>query len=276
MYSACQKFFAFLICLFQALICLFSGVYGDYEQIGVVNCILIVLQLCGAGILTILLDDLLQKGYGLGNGVSLFVASNIFANILWSCASFQSVKAPSGDLEYEGILIFLIHSIIRWRGFYDCLFRTYAPNLINLISTLIIGLIVNFTQNHRVELQLQSQRVREGKGVYPIRLLYTSNIPMMMQCAILQALYFMSQMLQLNLGKRSFIVSMVGTWKEATAFEPMTATGGLAYYLSPANSPLEVVRLIAYIFFTVAICSDFALFWVKLSGKSGKDICRQL
>lgn len=146
MYSACQKFFAFLICLFQALICLFSGVYGDYEQIGVVNCILIVLQLCGAGILTILLDDLLQKGYGLGNGVSLFVASNIFANILWSCASFQSVKAPSGDLEYEGILIFLIHSIIRWRGFYDCLFRTYAPNLINLISTLIIGLIVNFTQ----------------------------------------------------------------------------------------------------------------------------------
>jgi protein transport protein SEC61 subunit alpha len=38
---------------------------------------LIVLQLTISGFIVILLDDMLQKGYGLGSGVSLFIAVNI-------------------------------------------------------------------------------------------------------------------------------------------------------------------------------------------------------
>lgn len=38
---------------------------------------LIVLQLTASGFIVILLDDMLQKGYGLGSGVSLFIAVNI-------------------------------------------------------------------------------------------------------------------------------------------------------------------------------------------------------
>jgi len=47
------------------------------DQIGAGNAMLIVLQLTISGFIVILLDEMLQKGYGLGSGVSLFIAVNI-------------------------------------------------------------------------------------------------------------------------------------------------------------------------------------------------------
>ena len=52
--------------------------YGSVSQLGVGNAILIIVQLCFAGIIVICLDELLQKGYGLGSGISLFIATNIW------------------------------------------------------------------------------------------------------------------------------------------------------------------------------------------------------
>jgi preprotein translocase subunit SecY len=45
------------------------------------------LQLFFAGILVICLDELLQKGYGLGSGISLFIATNICESIIWKAFS---------------------------------------------------------------------------------------------------------------------------------------------------------------------------------------------
>lgn len=36
----------------------------------------IVIQLMGAGLIVILLDDVLRSGYGLGSGISLFIVAN--------------------------------------------------------------------------------------------------------------------------------------------------------------------------------------------------------
>ena len=38
--------------------------------------VLIVGQLMGAGMVVILLDDMLRRGYGLGSGISLFIVAN--------------------------------------------------------------------------------------------------------------------------------------------------------------------------------------------------------
>ena len=56
---------------------LLSGMYGDVSQLGMITSILIVMQLSIAGLIVILLDELLQKGYGIGSGISLFMATNI-------------------------------------------------------------------------------------------------------------------------------------------------------------------------------------------------------
>jgi protein transport protein SEC61 subunit alpha len=66
--------------------------YGDISELGAVNAILILFQLFTAGIIVILLDELLQKGYGLGSGISLFIATNICENILWRSFSPITIR----------------------------------------------------------------------------------------------------------------------------------------------------------------------------------------
>jgi protein transport protein SEC61 subunit alpha len=66
--------------------------YGDISELGAVNAILILFQLFTAGVIVILLDELLQKGYGLGSGISLFIATNICENILWKSFSPITIR----------------------------------------------------------------------------------------------------------------------------------------------------------------------------------------
>merc|ERR1719215_2214145 len=50
----------------QAVVYVLTGMYGDPAQMGTGICSLIVIQLFVAGMIVLLLDELLSKGYGLG------------------------------------------------------------------------------------------------------------------------------------------------------------------------------------------------------------------
>jgi protein transport protein SEC61 subunit alpha len=69
-----------------------------------------------AGIICILLDELLQvylyfqKGYGMGHGISLFIASNVCENIFWRSFSPITLRTDAGT-EFEGSVISLFHSL---------------------------------------------------------------------------------------------------------------------------------------------------------------------
>lgn len=76
--NGAQKLLGILIAVGEAVAYVLSGMYGSVGQLGVGNAILIIIQLCFAGIIVICLDELLQKGYGLGSGISLFIATNIW------------------------------------------------------------------------------------------------------------------------------------------------------------------------------------------------------
>ena len=102
-----------------------------------------------AGIIVLLLDELLQKGYGLGSGTSLFIATNICSIILWQCFSPRSVPSSEGP-EFEGCVIALFHFLLtkpnKLNALYEAFFRAYAPNMSNLIATVLVGLLVNVFQ----------------------------------------------------------------------------------------------------------------------------------
>lgn len=53
-------------------------------------------QLFVAGMIVLLLDELLQKGYGLGSGISLFIATNICETIVWKAFSPTTVNTGRG------------------------------------------------------------------------------------------------------------------------------------------------------------------------------------
>jgi protein transport protein SEC61 subunit alpha len=76
----------------QAIVYVMTGMYGDPAEIGAGVCLLIIIQLFVAGLIVLLLDELLQKGYGLGSGISLFIATNICETIVWKAFSPATVN----------------------------------------------------------------------------------------------------------------------------------------------------------------------------------------
>jgi protein transport protein SEC61 subunit alpha len=68
LFNGAQKLFGMVITLGQAVVYVMTGMYGDPSSLGAGVCLLIVIQLFCAGLIVLLLDELLQKGYGLGSG----------------------------------------------------------------------------------------------------------------------------------------------------------------------------------------------------------------
>ena len=77
------------------------------------------------------------------------------------------------------------HSILNWA-------KTVYIYLDLLHSTLWYVLCV-FVQGFRVDLPIKSARYRGQYSSYPIKLFYTSNIPIILQSALVSNLYVISQ-----------------------------------------------------------------------------------
>jgi len=281
LFSGAQKLFGILITLGEAVAYVLSGMYGDVAQIGTINSILIVLQLTFAGIIVILLDELLQKGYGLGSGISLFIATNICENILWKSFSPITIKSEAGT-EFEGAVIALFHLLItrpnKLAALQHAFYRDNSPNLANLMATVVVFLIVIYFQGFRIELGIKNKRVRGQNSVYPIKLFYTSNIPIILQTALVSNLYFFSQLLYRRF-KTNFFVKLLGQWQEIEMGGQSAPVGGLAYYISPPRDFFELFRdplhSLFYIVFVLATCAIFSKTWIEVSGSGPRDVAKQ-
>ena len=68
-----------------------------------------------------------------------------------------------------------------------------------------------YFQGFRVDLPIKSARYRGQYSSYPIKLFYTSNIPIILQSALVSNLYVISQMLAAKFSG-NFIVNLLGVW----------------------------------------------------------------
>jgi preprotein translocase subunit SecY len=126
-----------------------TGLYGKPSELGWGIVILLVSQLVTAGMIVILLDEMLQKGYGIGSGISLFIATNICENIVWKAFSPTTVNTGRGP-EFEGAIICLFHLLFTWsdktRALKEAFYRQNLPNMMNLIATLAVFVAVIYLQ----------------------------------------------------------------------------------------------------------------------------------
>lgn len=92
LYEKLQNLAGIIIGLLEAVAYVWGGMYGDVEQLGAINASLIVLQLIFASYMTILLDEVMNNGYGLGSGINLFISVNMCETILWSTFSPMTMR----------------------------------------------------------------------------------------------------------------------------------------------------------------------------------------
>ena len=117
------------------------------------------------------------------------------------------------------------------------------------------------------------------KQPYPIKLFYTSNIPIILQTAFVSNLYFFSQILSKKF-RGNFLVNLLGKWQEYDMSGRSAPVGGLAYYISPPQNFVDIIRdpfhTLFYIAFVLASCAIFSKIWIEISGSSARDVAKQI
>jgi len=184
--------------------------------------------------------------------------------------------------EFEGAIIALFHLLItrtdKVRALKEAFYRQNLPNCTNLLATALVFCVVIYFQGFRVDLPVKYQRQRGQPGSYPIKLFYTSNIPIILQTALVSNLYFMSQLLYRKFSD-NILVNLLGRWQDHGSGQSIPV-GGIAYYISPPGSTAEILadpfRTIFYITFVLTACALFSKTWPEVSGSSAKDVAKQL
>lgn len=282
LFDGAQKFVGLCMTLIQAVLYVMMGMYGPIREIGMPIAIMIILQLFLAGVICILLDELLQKGHGLGSGTSLFIATNICETVLWKSFSPSTITTHKGT-EFEGAIIALFHMLLtkedKLRALQEGLYRSGMPNITNLMATAVIFVIVIFFQGWKTELTIKPKQVKGSDQSYPIKLFYTSNMPIILQSSLLSNFFMLSQMLHQRFGD-NIIVNIVGRWTTPEYTSSRIPIGGLVYYISPPGTISDMVadpiHSFTYVSFMLLSCAFFSYIWISISGSSSKDVAQKL
>jgi len=232
-------------------------------------------QLMAASIIIMFLDELIQKGWGLGSGISVFIMAGVAQTILWNMFS----PLPAGDGGSIGILTYLGQSIYVG-DLSNVMFRiNQLPSIFGLFLTAAVLLILVYVQGMKIEIPIVSTKYRGFSAVYPIKLMYVSNIPVILASALTANAVFIGQMFWANFNPRNAneFLNILGRFDPTSPSDPI---GGLIYYVTPprglelaADDPL---RAVFYVLFMMGIVLVFGRLWVELGGLSPKSAAQNL
>ena len=94
------------------------------------------------------LYELLNR-HGLGSGLELFVATNTCGIIVWKLFGTLVVSTSKGD-QYEGAIVGFAHILTSrsdlTEGLHEAFFRQYAPNLMNVVGTILVFAVIIYVQ----------------------------------------------------------------------------------------------------------------------------------
>ena len=273
LFAAGTKILALLVTFAEAVAFMVGGSFG--QNLPFPTAVTIIAQIMFAGLIVILLDELIQKGWGLGSGISLFIAAGVSQQIFWSV--FALIPAGSS---YFGIIPHAISTLITSSPESIFLRPGGLPSLLILILTIaVIGLIV-YAEGIRIEIPITSTRYRGFQGTYPIKLLYVSVLPVILTGALLANLTFFSQIVwsRFNPSNSNAILNLFAQFN--TADPAAGPIGGFAYFVSPPRGievlAVEPLRAITYVLFYVVMCTIFARVWVEIGGLGSKAVAGKL
>ena len=271
----------------------------------------IVAQLFAGSYLVFLLDELVSK-WGIGSGISLFIAAGVaqstFVGTLSPLPTTSGVpyslqNPPSGTLP----MIFYMFreatngEMISNNGFEQILL-THVNPVAALFSSVVVFLVVAFAESSKLELPLTHGKVRGHRGKYPIRLVYASNIPVILMAALLANINMFSLLFWSHptlsqtpiLGREGWMSASqyIGTYEAGQT----TASGGFAWYASMVNGVNDwllpvlnqqgdvfghsLTQIMVHVIFYVALMTVgsmvFAKFWIDTTNMGTKDVAKQI
>ncbi len=271
---------------------------------------IIVAQLVFGCYLVFLMDEVVSK-WGIGSGISLFIAAGVSQQLVQGTLSWlpQTTGGPPAGAIPKTIyyLTTLNAGNLASGGWTDILLAQPNP-LTALIGTALIFFLVAWTESTRIELPLSHAEARGARGRYPLRLIYASNIPVILMTALLANVSVVTILLYTNPTLAHFPL-VGGQWwigaypssAQATALNVSATTpimGGAWYLQTPnglASWLLPAINYSTYgnallghswwqgivhvgVFFGVMVGGSilFAKFWIQTTNMGPEAVARQI
>lgn len=269
-FQGLQKLLSVFFILFEAAIYVFMGGLAPPAQLAGQSAyfqleLLLVFQLFLGGMLVLFMDEVVSK-WGFGSGISLFIAAGVSQSI------FIRALSPLHPSNNPDSFVGAIPEFFRSIAIGDTSTATLMAAAV--AATLIIFAIAVYAQAMKVEIPLSFGRIR-GHGIrWPLKFMYTSNIPVILVSALFANLQLWARLLQ-NWG-----YPILGTFVGNTP-----ATGLVAYVSSPnivqrlvtgTFSLSDFTHTIIYLLMLVAGCIIFSWFWVQTSGMDARSQAKQM
>jgi preprotein translocase subunit SecY/protein transport protein SEC61 subunit alpha len=285
LFTAASKVFSIVLTGVQASAYIIGGMYGS---LGGEIAIVVFLQLIAAGVIVMLLDELVQKGWGFGSGISLFIMAGVAQHIFWQ--SFSPAPAV-GELRGYGFFVALAQVLSQGQSVSLMWLRENPqnPSMLGLIATIAAFLIIIYLEGVRIELPMSYAGYRGFRSRYPIKLLYVSNLPVIFASALFANVYFFSQLFWSMNGQptpgRNFWLDLLGQFTAITDTTSGTITGyassgGLVYYVTAPRNFMNVVndptQAFGYLGILMIFCVVFSLTWLEVGGLGPSTVAKQL
>jgi len=277
LFTGASKFFSIVLTGVQASAYLIGGVYGSLSP---TTSIIIFLELLAAGVIVMMLDEMVQKGWGFGSGISLFILGGVAQKIFLDMFSL----VPAGPGESVGIFVALTQRLMAGGDVAALLIRPGGyPGIVGFIATLAIFFIVIYAEGVRVELPISHAGYRGFRSRYPIKLLYVSNLPVIFTSALFANVYFFSQLFWSMNGTpvpgANPWLDILGQFATNEQGQPQPV-GGLVYYVLGPRSLYEVqadpIRAGVFAALMVSFCVVFSLTWLEVGGLGPTSVAKQL
>jgi len=273
--------------------------------------VVIVSQLFLGSYLVFLLDELVSK-WGIGSGISLFIAAGVAQSTFVGTLSPLPVSQDfpmSLDNPPSGTLPMIFYTLrtasnsqlVSDNGF-ELILLNHANPIAALVSSIIVFLVVAYAESSKLELPLTHGKVRGHRGQYPIRLVYASNIPVILMAALLANINMFTLLFWSHptlstvpiLGRNGW--NSKAHWFGSYEVGATTPSDGFAWYSSMVNGvgdwllPLLnqtgdayghsltqiMIHVLTYVFVMTAGSTIFAKFWIETTNMSAKDVAKQI
>ncbi|MDG6914719.1 MAG: preprotein translocase subunit SecY [Nitrososphaerota archaeon] len=276
LFGTATKLLTFIVIVVECGAYILGGALGTLQS---TQAVVIFFQLFGASVIILLLDEMIQKGWGLGSGISLFILGGVAQTLWWDTLSPFPVTASQGSpAVIFGFVPAFIAALFPGGGGVASVFlrANQFPSLFTFVMTAAVILFITYIEGIRVEVPITSVKYRGFQGVYPIKLMYVSNIPVILVSALTANVSFFTRLLSNYIGTHP-----PGWMKYLVVYNSQfTPTAGIVYYLTPPNgiqqSAADPVHAVIYAVFLMVLAVLFARIWVEIGGLSSRSVAKNL
>jgi preprotein translocase subunit SecY len=269
----------------------------------------IVLQLFAGSYLVFLMDEVVSK-WGIGSGISLFIAAGVAQQIITGTFNWEPSapgQPPAGTIPKTLYFLNNLGGGEMQSGGYEAILLRNPNPLVALVGTIVIFFLVAYIESTRIEIPLAHGTARGARGRYPIRLIYASNIPVILVAAVLANVSMWSLLFWQHpewpvIGHQSWL----GAYPEADdplvtgqIISQTTPIDGVAYYVSGVNGladwflPLAFpnqyspsltnhepwqlgVKIVIWLCVMIGGSIVFAKFWIETTNMGPEAVAKQI